>query len=192
MIGKIYKRNLMQIQRYLALLVVLIAFPCGLFAQATPAASRPLDLQIGVGISAAQPDYSAPHIKGITIYGTLDFRRFRHLGIDGEIHDLKIVTPSDIGQSSYLLGPRYEWRIGRFRPYAKALFGIGNFEFQKGYYPVDSSGNYFIYAFGGGVDLRATRRINVRLFDIEQQEWPSFENHGLSPLVGTIGAAYHF
>jgi Outer membrane protein beta-barrel domain len=156
-------------------------------AQAVPTASRSGSIQIGGAATIISPDYAPTHIKGISIYGDYDF--FRHLGIEGDIH-FSVITPSDISENSYLLGPRYSWHYKRFNPYAKALFGIGRFGFQQGYFPAASSATFGQFALGGGLDVQATRHINVRAFDIEFQRWPGFEPNGLSPIVYNFGVAY--
>jgi hypothetical protein len=156
-------------------------------AQAVPTASRSGEIQIGGAVTVISPDYAQPHLKGLSIYGDYDF--FHHIGIEGDIH-FSIITPSDISENSYLLGPRYSWHYKRFDPYVKGLFGIGRFGYQAGSYPFPSTATYAEYAFGGGLDVRATRHINVRAFDIEIQKWPGYEPHGLSPIAYNFGVAY--
>ena len=158
-------------------------------AQAKPAASRSSSLQAGVAYSYAHPDYNLP-IQGLTAYADYDFTH--HLGVEGDMHFLTIITPGDIAEDTYLLGPRYKLHYGRFSPYVKALFGIGRFQYQYPTYGKDTTYTYGVYDFGGGVDVRASRHINVRAFDLEFQKWPSYRDHGLTPLVLTVGAAYTF
>jgi hypothetical protein len=159
-------------------------------AQATATASRPSALQLGGGFTYARPDYSVP-IKGLSIYGDYDFTR--HLGVEGDIHFISLITPADIAENSYLIGPRYRLHYGRFTPYAKALFGFGQFKYQyPSQFPAAATYTYGVYAFGAGVDVHATRHINVRPFDIEFQNWPNFKGVGLTPIVMTFGAAYAF
>jgi hypothetical protein len=158
-----------------------------MIAQALPTASRLLGAQIGGGVSFSNPDYASGINKGISIYGDIDVGK--HFGVEGDFHDLSLVTPHDIGENTFLLGVRYGIERGRFHPYAKALAGVGTFEFQQGYYS-SSSSSHKAFAFGGGVDYRFKPRINIRLADLEYQHW-SYGN-GLTPWVLTIGAAYHF
>jgi len=110
------------------------------------------------------------------------------------MHFVNIITPTDVSENTYLIGPRYRFHYRRFTPYAKALFGLGRFGFQgPGQYAQKSSSfTYGVLSFGGGVDLRATKRLNVRAFDFEYQDWPGFANSGLSPIVITAGVAYSF
>lgn len=161
-------------------------------AQAVPTATRSGSLQLGAGYSFAGPDYGQKKIQGYTIYGTYNFTR--HWGIEGDIHRVSVFTPLDIGEDSYLLGPRYSFHFGRFSPYAKGLLGLGVFktDYDKGSMKPNYSYSYKMYAFGGGVDMRASRHWNVRLVDYEYQKWPGFAQNGLSPYVFTFGAAYTF
>lgn len=54
------------------------------------------------------------------------------------------------------------------------------------------TGNYFAYSLGGGLDYQASEHIIIRAIDVEYQKWPSFGRDGLTPIVFTFGAAYHF
>ena len=156
-------------------------------AQAVPTASRTATIQIGVAGTVISPDYTQHYIKGISIYGNYDIHE--HLGVEGDIH-ISAITPGDISENSYLLGPRYKWHHKRFEPYVKTLFGIGRFGFQSGSFPNPATFTYFEFAPGFGVDVRATQHINIRAFDVEFQKWPGFEPNGLSPIAYTFGAAY--
>jgi hypothetical protein len=161
-------------------------------AQAVPTATRSSSLQLGGGFTYARPDFGSKSIEGLTIYGDFDFSR--HLGIEGDIHFINLITPTDISENSYLIGPRYHFRYRRFTPYAKALFGFGRFGYQapNQFGTPASTFNYGAYSLGGGVDLRATKHLNVRAFDFEYQKWPSFGKSGITPIVMTVGVAYAF
>lgn len=174
----------------LSIPVLLMGLTTQVSAQALPAAARSARVQIGVGASFAKPDFTDATIKGISLYGSIDVGK--HIGIDGEVHDMKLFTPRDVGESSYLLGLRYGIPEKRFYPYAKVLAGLGSFSFQKGYFPRNSASTHKIYALGAGLDYSASRRINIRVIDLEFQRWPGYGPHGLTPLVATFGLAYAF
>ena len=160
-------------------------------AQADHAAERLAVVQVGGGVSLVQPDYENSSIKGYSIYGDFDFSP--HFGIEGDIHMATVITPNDIGESSYLIGPRYVFHRGRFHPYAKALLGVGVFTFEPVYVSSSSSSStHKMYAFGGGLDIAVKRHLNVRAIDMEYQRWPGFGPSGLTPLAFTVGAAYSF
>jgi len=154
-----------------------------LHAQAIPTAQKQSSLQLGVGWGFASPDYGRRKIQGLTIYGDYDLTR--HWSIEGDIHLNHIVTPNNIGEDTYLIGPRYVFPLNRFQPYAKFLGGFGRFK-------TTSAFTYGVYAFGGGIDFRATSHINIRAVDFEYQRWPGFRDSGLTPMVYTFGAAYRF
>ena len=169
--------------RRIALLALSLVLPATLHAQR-------LSGQVGVGFTAANPDFGSSVIKGIAFYGTFDIGK--HLGVTGEINDLHLFTPQDIGESTYLYGVRYQIVRKRLHPYAKALFGLGSFQYQKGYYAATTTLRYPAYAIGGGVDLSLEHHLNLRLFDVEYQFLPGFSPNGLNPFAGTAGLAYRF
>ena len=158
--------------------------------QAAPTATRAGGIaQIGAGWSIASPDYSPQKIQGLSIYGTFDLTN--HWGIEGDVHRISLITPADIGQDSYLVGPRYVFHHNRIHPYAKALIGLGRFQYLYDYTP-HYYYTYKIYSLGGGVDFQARNHINVRVVDLEYQKWPGFPANGITPLVLTFGVAYAF
>jgi hypothetical protein len=158
-------------------------------SQAIPTASSRGALQIGAAASWVKPDYGSGHDAGPTFFLNYDFTP--NLGLEGAMHYTSIVAPGDIGEDTYLVGPRYVFHHKRFLPYAKALAGVGQINLQFDYAPHRKYAK-FVYALGGGLDYRVTRKINVRVFDFEYQQWPGFSPNGLSPYVMTAGAAYSF
>ncbi len=158
-------------------------------AQATATAYRSSSLQAGAGVSYASPDYGPKGTKGVS--GYVDFDLTRHLGVEATAHIVSLITPTDIGEDTYLIGPRYVYHYRRFSPYAKVLFGLGEFQYQYDY-AAHSHQGYGVFAFGGGLDIRATHRLNIRAIDFESQHWPGFPSNGLTPYVTTVGAAYRF
>jgi hypothetical protein len=157
-------------------------------AQAVPTASRPGVVQLGGGITYVQPDYSTASDKGPYFYVGYDF--LSHVGLELNVHFASIVAPDDIGEDSYMVGPRFILRHKRFEPYAKAMVGVGVINLQFDNSPHSKSA-HLAYGFGGGLDLRATRHINVRCFDFQAQTW-SYHPHTLSPYVYSAGVAYVF
>jgi Outer membrane protein beta-barrel domain len=159
-------------------------------AQALPTALAKGNLQVGGGLGYAFPDYGQKNIKGISAFVDLDL--FMHFGVEGDIHYIALVTPTDLAENTFEIGPRYVYRKGRFAPYAKFLIGRGDLVIQETQdNPGKYSGNYFMGSIGGGLDIQATRHIVIRAIDLEYQRWPNLGN-GLSPTVITIGAAYRF
>jgi hypothetical protein len=170
------------------LLFALLAVPALAPGQAVYTATRER-LQVGAGWSIASPDYSTYDASGIYVFGTAGL--YKRLSLEGDIHYDSLVTPSDIGEDTFLIGPRYDvLKQDRFRAYVKAEFGIGRFQYQIGEYRTPSTSVYTALNIGGGFEYRASRHINVRALDIEAQRWPGFAPNGLSPLVTSFGIAY--
>ena len=162
-------------------------------AQAAPTASRVADLQAGVTFSFANPDYGTDW-HGYGAYADLDLRY--RLGLEVDFHQISGPNPV-LYERTYEIGPRISYPIKyRFVPYAKAMYGRGVFDFAG----TDTSGNavqianlaFNIASFGGGVDVKTIRGLNIRVVDYEHQTWPSFPPHGLTPGVFSFGVAYHF
>ena len=169
--------------------LTLLAIP-SMQAQDVPAAKRAVRFQVGAIASSYTLDYNDGREEGVGLFGDVDFRN--HVGIEALYRNASIETPHDVGENHFLIGPRLHVTRKRFTPYAKALLGIGKINYQKGYFLQDSSQTYFIVALGGGLDLEATRRIEIRLIDFEYQLWPGFQPHGLTPTGFSVGAAYRF
>lgn len=152
--------------------------------QATTTAGRRIDLQGGGGFTIGRPDYTNT-IRGFALYGTLDFTN--HFGGEFVFHQANATDGSKVYERTYELGPRYYRTYGRFKPYVKAMYGRGVFN-----YPHDAANLAFnLFAVGGGVDYALFDRVNVRA-DYEFQRWLSFPPNGLTPQLVTIGIAYHF
>src|ERR1700730_4490456 len=170
-------------------LILLLCVSLTSWGQAVPAATRAGQIQLGAGFSFANPDYSQTYIKGVTGYGTIDLSH--RLGVEADIHYVSLLTPTDIGEISYLIGPRVSLvRQDRLTAYANVLGGIGRFAYQAGTYRQPHTDSYGAFAIGGVIEFRVSRHISVRAVDIEAQKWPGFGAHGLTPFVTTFGVAY--
>jgi len=154
-------------------------------AQATAAATRAGDLQVGVGYTSAQPDYSPHRFTGYAAYADFDFRP--NLGIEAEIHKVNTSGNDQSYQMTYDVGVRYFRTYGRVVPYVKAMVGRGDFNYPYGY----TNLSYTLYAGGVGADFKVSTHLRVR-GEYEYQRWTSFTPNGLTPQLITIGAAYHF
>jgi hypothetical protein len=178
--------------RRIALLFASCSVAVALHAQALPSATVDggISYQVGLGASIGSPDYGDSTIKGITVFANADLHM--GLGLDVEYHDLNIITPLDVGESSIMAGVRYGKDERHFYPYLKALAGVGTLSFQQGYYATNSSSSYGAYAFGGGLEYHPRGRWMVKIVDLEYQEWHSFPPNGLTPYVFTFGAGYRF
>jgi opacity protein-like surface antigen len=157
-------------------------------AQALPTAVAKGNLQAGVGWSYFEPDYGEKAIQGVTAYTDFDFRP--HLGVEAEFHYVSLITPTDLGENSFLIGPRFVLPRNHFNLYVKVVAGIGDINIQEVEdNPQGGAGKYFAYGIGGGIDYKVTQHIVARA-DYEYQHW-SYLN-GLTPTGATVGVAYRF
>ena len=158
-------------------------------AQALPTATGHGSVQVGGGWTLANPDYGQKKIQGITGFADFDFST--HIGVEADVHYIALITPDDLAENSYLIGPRFLLRHRQYNLYAKALLGVGDLVIQN---PNDNigrqAGTNFAYAAGGGLDINFPKHIVLRAIDIEYQHWSYLT--GLTPFVGTVGVAYRF
>jgi hypothetical protein len=162
----------------------LFAFPNPLRGQALPAARGGSQLTAGGYFSTFSPDYGTNELLGVGVYA--DFNVGRHLSAEGEARFLRFNQKLDVHEDNYLIGPRYRWRFGRLQPYAKILFGNGQFNFPYNY----AHGGYFMFAPGGGLDITLPHHFVWRAVDYEYQHWSSFQGSSLSPNGFSFGIAY--
>jgi hypothetical protein len=177
----------MIVKRLAVLLSLLLvnAAPALLRAQVAPAALRsPLSLTVGGFASGFEPDYVPNKLAGVGAYADLNV--FRRYGLEGEARWQRFHETGGISQDNYLIGPRVRvLHIWRAQPYVKVLGGFSNMDFGGGF-----TGRFTTIAYGGGVDLRVTRRISVRAIDFEYQQWPKFLSSNLYPYGGSVGVSY--
>jgi hypothetical protein len=191
-------------QRLLAsiFVVCLLAGAAGAHAQAVYAASR-RGTQITVGGigSLFQPDFqgdwtaTAPYypvahsaqypLIGIGAY--VDFKKSRWIQFEAEGRWLRWNQYHQIDQDVYQIGPRIPiHRFGRFTPYGKALVGTAKMRFDQ----LGHTGSFTDLAFGGGVDVRVSRRFSLRMADVEYQYWPRWGTSTISPYGVSVGVGY--
>ncbi len=153
--------------------------------QATAAGIYKSHIQAGAGAMYLNNDYTDRKNYGISGWADYDFNRL--LGVEIEAHFGGIVSPDDIGENSYLIGPRVMYHKRKFTGYGKLMVGratITNQLFNQ------SSSYNVIPAFGAGLEYRVKPHFNIRVVDFEIQKWPDFEPHTLSPLAITVGLSY--
>lgn len=169
----------------------LFVFLPSLRAQAISTATRSgSGLQVGAGLLRLNNDESFHLINyGITAWADYDFYKF--IGVEAEAHFGSIKRADGIGQDTYLVGPRFTYHRRKIGVYGKFLYGHGIIknEAQQNIPGYTNSG-YTVYAYGGGVEYRVSHHLNVRPIDIEEQKYPDFYPHTLSPIALSFGASY--
>ena len=172
----------------LSFAALIVAVPA-VHAQAVYAATESTRIQAGVGGLYLHNDYTDKAGQGLSIWVDYDFKNFRgfEIGVEAAAHFGGIITPDDIGENSYLIGPRVSYKKRRLDIYGKLLVGRATITNQL----LNQSSSFNVLpAFGGGVDYRVSRKFNIRAVDFELQQWPDFEPHTLSPYAISVGVMY--
>ncbi len=176
--------------------IMLATAAASVCAQVAPAAvARQFSLTAGGMGSIFQPDYAGGNVAqtssnrlfGVGAYVDIKFTRW--IQIEAEGRWLRFNTLNAISEDNYLIGPRlpiHRLRFWRATPYAKVLVGYGamNFEFNT------ATGRFTDIAYGGGVDVKLTKRISIRAIDFEYQQWPKWLNSSISPYGASVGVGY--
>jgi opacity protein-like surface antigen len=184
------------------LFILLAAGSLALRAQVDPSAyARGLSITAGGEASAFQPDYAGfgiPQTSPNRLYGIgayVDVKFNPWVQIEGEGRWLRFNQLAGIYENSYLIGPRlpiYKLHFWRATPYGKILIGYGrlNFEDDNGW------GRYTALAYGGGLDIKMSKRLSLRLPDFEYQQWPKWsessggKTYNLFPYGLSVGVSY--
>lgn len=153
-------------------------------AQAVYTADSTTRIQAGAGLMGLNPDYAASPIYGLSAWADYDFSKY--LGVELAAHLGEFITPGDITENSYFVGPRIIYRRHKLTGYGKLMIGRATIT-NTAY---DLSSSYNVYAYGGGIEYKLLRKINLRVVDFEKQSWPDFKPNALSPVAITIGASY--
>jgi hypothetical protein len=172
-------------------------------AQVVPSAyERGVSITAGGELSGFQPDYAgfgvpahAPFSQSLYGIGAfVDLKFTPWVQIEAEGRWLRFNQTDGIYEDNYLIGPRlpiYKAHFWKATPYVKVLVGDGKLNFENG----NGYGRYTDIAYGGGLDIKMSRRINVRLPDFEYQQWPRWtEGTGqyatLFPYGVSVGVSY--
>jgi hypothetical protein len=154
-------------------------------AQALPTATAPgAYISVGTTYSFFESGYGQQKVQGPGIY--FDINPIRAAGIEVEGRWLKQNQSPSMTESTYLVGPRVQFRRGPYIPYVKTLVGLNYFGF-----PYDTArGRYFTIAPGAGVDLMLSNDLKIRLIDVEYQQLPQFTFGTISPYGISFGVNY--
>lgn len=165
------------------------------------ATARHISLTVGGTASIFQPDfegdwstkppyYPVSKPSNFPLIGAgafVDMKFTRWVQVEAEGRWQRFNQYANISQDNYLIGPRVPihtfWKA---TVYGKALVGFSNMSFDS----FGNHGQFTDIAFGGGADIRLTRRISIRAIDAEYQYWPTWGNATLAPYGLTAGIGY--
>lgn len=163
---------------------LLLCFVLSAHGQAIFAGSEMSHIQAGAGAMSLNTGYASDVNNGIAGWADYDIRGF--IGLEAEARLGGLVSPGGIGENSYLLGPRLMYRRRRFTGYGKVMVGRGSISNQV----LNQTSTFNVYAYGGGLEYKVSRRLVLRALDVELQKWPSFKPNALSPMALTAGVSY--
>ncbi len=169
--------------------LLLAAAAVSAHAQVAPSAiGRRLQVYGGGELSLFQPDYentglaaSSPQkLIGIGAFVDADFTRW--VQIEAEGRWLHWNRYANVDENTYMIGPRVP--VGTFKnftPYGKFLIGWASANWL--------TGRAQAYAYGGGVDYALSRKLSVRVFDFEYQQF-DVAGTTIHPYGESFGVSY--
>jgi hypothetical protein len=125
--------------------------------------------------------YGEQKLVGATAFVDADVKR--GFGVEAEGRWLEWNQINNVHVETYSVGLRYHMNFRRFQPYAKGLIGFSDFNFPFNY----AHGRYLTATAGGGVEYRLTKRIRIRMADVEWQDWPQFTYGSMSSVGVSTG-----
>jgi hypothetical protein len=190
-------------KRFVFSLILILLFGSAAWARAqvvSAATHRLFSLSAGGTVSVFQPNYEGnfgndgypmaeASSNGLVGVGTfVDVKLTRWVQLEGEARWQRFNQYQGIHQDNYLVGPRVPvFHFWKATLYGKALGGFSEMQFDTN---SADHGRFTTVAFGGGMDVKLTKRISLRAFDAEYQYWPQWGSSTLSPYGVSAGIGY--
>lgn len=113
--------------------------------------------------------FSVLSVSDLTAYGWQGSGAYNASRNIGLVADFGGQYKDSVDQHQFLFGPRYNARMEKVNPFAHALFGFARV----------SAGNFsdtnFAMGFGGGLDVKAGAKLNIRVI---QFDWLPIKSAG--------------
>src|ERR1700727_2872380 len=143
-------------------------------AQAVPAGTQQLQLSAFGAATGTFTDLEGGKNLGITAGADLTFLAVRTFRPSFELRGTYPIDGGHISsQKNFLLGPKVEYPIGRFHPYADFLIGRGQIDYHSGFIVgnlIYLSSNTTVYSPGVGLDYNLTHNLALKA-DAQFQHW---------------------
>jgi opacity protein-like surface antigen len=182
----------------LALFTAVSALTHTASAQAAPAGTQQLQLSAFVAATGTFTGLEGGKNLGITAGADLTFLRFRQFRPSFEIRGTYPIDQGHISsQKNFLLGPKVEYPLGKFHPYADFFIGRGQINYHApGFVYGDTlyiSSNTVVYSPGVGLDYNVTHNIAIKA-DAQFQHWdtPVTTSGTIHPTALSAGVVYNF
>jgi hypothetical protein len=182
----------------LAMLAFTISLGHAGLAQARPAATQQLHIAAFVGGAGTQTGLATNSSADVTAGIDVTFRSSQIINPSFELRGTYPVRKNPVAdERNFLAGPRFEYPVGRMRPYADILVGRGRSEYLNGGY-VRGNVLYFssittVYSPGLGLDYDLSHRIALKA-DFQYQCWssPVVVPGTIHPKSFILGGVYRF
>ncbi|HTC74390.1 MAG TPA: outer membrane beta-barrel protein [Edaphobacter sp.] len=182
----------------LALFTAVSALTHTASAQAAPAATQRLQLSAFVAATGTFTGLEGGKNLGITAGADLTYLGFRQFLPSFEVRGTYPIDQGHISsQKNFLLGPKVEYPLGKFHPYADFLIGRGQIDYHSpGFVFGDTlyiSSNTLVYSPGVGLDYNVTHNIAIKA-DAQFQHWdtPVTTSGTIHPTALSVGVVYNF
>jgi hypothetical protein len=167
-------------------------------AQAAPAGTQRLQLSAFAAATGTFTGLAGGKNLAITAGADLTYLGFRQFLPSFEIRGTYPIDGGHISsQKNFLLGPKVEYPLGKFHPYADFLFGRGQIDYHApGFVFGDTlyiSSNTWVYSPGVGLDYNVTHNIAIKV-DAQFQHWdtPVTTSGTIHPTALSVGVVYNF
>jgi hypothetical protein len=167
-------------------------------AQAAPAGTQKLQLSAFVAATGTLTNLEGGKNLGITAGADLTFLGFRRFRPAFEARGSYPIDKGHISsQKNFLLGPKVEYPLGKFHPYADFLIGRGQIDYHDPGFVFGNtlyiSSNTTVYSPGVGFDYNLTHTLAVKA-DAQFQHWdtPVTTSGTIHPTALTFGVVYNF
>jgi opacity protein-like surface antigen len=182
----------------LTLLAAIITLTHSAFAQSAPAATQLFQLSTFVAGTGTFTDLEGGKNLGITAGADLTILAFRQFRPAFELRGTYPIDKGHISsQKNFLLGPKFEYPIGNFHPYADFLIGRGEIDYHSPGFIFGNtlyiSTNTVVYSPGVGLDYNLTHNWAIKA-DAQFQHWdtPVTASGSIHPTALTLGVLYNF
>jgi hypothetical protein len=168
-------------------LLLLIGYACAVKLQAqalTTSSGGGSYIRMGGGAAAMQADYGHRLLTGGLAFA--DSNITPRVGLEYEARFMRWHKSEQVTETSYLAGLRIAASDRHWRPYGKALIGLGHIQYPFRY----ATGSYFAIAPGGGLDWEPGGRWAVRVLDVEYQQWTHFTYGSMHPYGISSGVSF--
>lgn len=187
-----------QLLKKLALFILVSSLTHLASSQATPAGTQHLQLSTFLAGTGTFTGLEGGKNLAITAGADLTILTFRQFRPALEVRGTYPIDKGHISSQKYfLLGPKVEYPIGKYHPYADFLIGRGGIDYHD---PGFVSGNLIylttntvVYSPGVGLDYNVTHNIALKA-DAQFQHWstPVTASGTIHPVGVTLGVVYIF